>query len=185
MGGLAWSRFHGVMKMTAIKNWSFFSVDMVNGLFRRAMGMTGSEADAWDLVQDTLERGLRRWREAPPADSGVRWLCVVLRNRHLDRVRSWYCRARLPAEPDLIDEVAAPEPAELPAWRTVDSERVERALQRLPPAHRQILLMQSRDRLSLREIADALRMPLATVGTRVHRARNKLRVLLQQDAPAA
>jgi RNA polymerase sigma-70 factor (ECF subfamily) len=169
------------MTPRAIAKWSFFSRELLEGLFHRALRMAGNESDAWDLVQDTLERGLRRWSE-PPADEGaVRWLWVVLRTRHLDRVRSCHWRAAMHAEPDAVDKLPAPEPAELPMWRTVDPVLVRRALRLLPPQQRQVLLMQSRDRLSLQEIANALKVPVATAGTRAHRARNRLRVILTED----
>ena len=83
------------------------------------------------------------------------------------------------ADPDSIDQLLAPEPVELPLWRRIDPAIVRRALRRLPPQQREVLLMQSRDELSLRQIADELRVPLATAGTRAFRARNRLRAILQ------
>ena len=55
---------------------------------------------------------------------------------------------------------------------------MEAALQRLTPAHRQVLLLLYREQRSYEEIADTLDEPLGTIKARIHRAREALRQLV-------
>jgi RNA polymerase sigma factor (sigma-70 family) len=151
-------------------------------LYHRALNLIRSESDAWDLVQDALERGLRRWPRIPPLEVACRWFSVVLRNRHLDRVRSADWRVARQPSPPPLEEIGAPEPAEVPLWRSVDPEQLGQAIDRLPSCQREVLLMQLRDDLSLNEIARVLRVPPSTAGTRAHRARTRLKTILLEDA---
>ena len=155
--------------------------ELVKLLHRRALKLIRSESDAWDLVQDALERGLRRWPRIPPLEVACRWFSVVLRNRHLDWVRAadWRAARRWSGQP--IEELGAPEPGEVPLWRSVDPEQLDQAIDRLPSSQREILLMQLRDHLSLNEIARVLHVRPSTAGTRAHRARNRLRTILLED----
>jgi RNA polymerase sigma factor (sigma-70 family) len=156
--------------------------ELVKLLHRRALKLIRSESDAWDLVQDALERGLRRWPRIPPLEVACRWFSVVLRNRHLDCVRSADWRVARRPSPQAIEEIGAPEPGEVPMWQSVDREQLDQAIDRLPSCQREVLLMQLRDDLSLNEIARVLRVRPSTAGTRAHRARNRLRTILLEDA---
>jgi RNA polymerase sigma-70 factor, ECF subfamily len=155
---------------------------LVRCLYQRAFKLTHVESDAWDLVQDTLERGLRRWPQTISVEEARRWSTVVLRNLFLDRCRSSDWRTAVRSDPDAVAAVPAPDPADLPRWRVVDAAVVWRALEQLNAGQSMALLMQCRDELSLREIARAQRVELSTVGVRLHRARSKLRALLS-DPP--
>src|SRR3954464_13928656 len=101
--------------------------ELVRLLYRRALNLIRSESDAWDLVQDALERGLRRWPRTPPLEVACRWFSVVLRNRHLDQVRSADWRVARQPSPLPLEEIGAPEPAEVPLWRSVDPEQLGQA----------------------------------------------------------
>jgi len=167
---------------TAVGKGSLISKTLLKDLFRQAIRLTRSESDAWDLVQDTLERGLQSWTGELADERAMRWLRIVLRNRNLDRVRSSHWRALRRSEPDLVDRLESSPQTELPRWRTVDPQRVQQAMGRLAPIQREILLMQTRDQLSLKQIAAALHVPVATAGTRAHRARHRLRRILEDTA---
>ena len=155
--------------------------ELVKLLYRRALKLIRSESDAWDLVQDALERGLRRWPRIPPLESACRWFSVVLRHRHLDCVRAADWRVARRASPQPLEEIGAPDPAEVPLWRSFDSEQLGQAIDRLPSCQREVLLMQLRDDLSLIEIARVLRVRPSTAGTRAHRARNRLKSILLEE----
>jgi RNA polymerase sigma factor (sigma-70 family) len=158
--------------------------DLISFLRRRAQFLVGSDSDAWDLVQDALERALHRWpTEWAGSDDARRWLTVVLRNLHIDRVRSASWRASATIDPDDLSLLAAPDTEELPLWRTVDVERVEAGMARLPKVQRRILLMQAEGK-SLREIGQALGVNPATIGTQLFRAKRRMRALLGLPAPA-
>ena len=59
------------------------------------------------------------------------------------------------------------------------------AFARLPPDHRALLLLVSVEGFSYREAADMLGLPVGTVMSRLSRARERLRALTDEDAPAA
>jgi RNA polymerase sigma-70 factor (ECF subfamily) len=149
-----------------------------------AMRLARNPAHAQDLVQDTLERGLRRAGGLPP-DSNVRgWLIAVLHNLFIDDCRR---RKRAPeAVPiDLDRDVPAPEPSSPPAWARISSEQLADAVAQLDAEFREVYRLHAVDGRSYDEIAEALGIPRATVGTRLYRARKKLKSMLLPQAQAA
>lgn len=134
-----------------------------------------SQVDADDLVQDTFVRALR----APmPADVNARaWLARVLRNLFIDRLRRRAARrddARV--EPDTI--AAPPPPPDAPWWSELTVDDVRAQLARLPEPQRVSFELFALEGRSYHEIAARTGTRAATVGTRVLRARHKLRALL-------
>ena len=147
---------------------------MIDALYYRALRLSGSEGDAWDLVQDALERGLRRFRGSWSSTDAARWLRVVLKHLHFDRVRSGAWRSLARVDPNALDYLVSPEPVPLPLWRQVDPEVVRLGLGKLRAADRQILAMRSERALSLKDIGKVLGIKPVTAGTRLYRARKCL-----------
>ena len=134
------------------------------------------KADARDLVQDTFERALRAW-DRLPADSNVRgWLVTILHNLFIDRCRR---AGRAPTTP-IQDELQAPPPVDAapPAWADVTPEQLRAALSELDGEFRRAYELHALEGWSYRRIADELGIPMNTVGTRLLRARRKLRAIL-------
>lgn len=144
-----------------------------------ALRLVGDEADADDLVQDTLERGLRRVSELPPQANVRGWLITILRNLFVDRTR---CRRRWPAPRPITpaDDVPALATAPRPAWTEITQHQLEEAVACLDPEFRRVYELHAFERRSYHEIAAMLGLPLSTVGTRLYRARRKLKQLLLQ-----
>jgi RNA polymerase sigma-70 factor, ECF subfamily len=145
-----------------------------------AKRLTSSIADARDLVQDTFERALRAW-DRLPADSNVRgWLVTILHNLFIDRCRRAH---RAPTSP-IDDQLEAPQPEELPAppWADVTPEQLRAALRELDEEFRRAYELHALAGRTYRQIADELGIPVNTVGTRLMRARRKLRVILVRVA---
>lgn len=146
-------------------------------LRRYARALVGGEPEADDLVQDTLERALSRihlWREG---DNPRRWLFTILHNLHVDRIRG---RMRLPAHAEL--DPAVPDPASRPTDGVTSCE-VSAALQQLSREHREVLLLVALEGLSYAETAAILSVPIGTVMSRLARARERMRILLDREAP--
>ena len=154
-------------------------------LLRRALKLAGAHSDAWDLVQAALERGLRRWPGSLNSPDAQRWLYRVLNNLYVDEVRSARCRRGPSFTPELVASIPAPEPDEIPPWRTVDTAEVLRAMRLLTPVERRLLWMQSLRRMSFREMSVAVGLKPATIGVKVHRARRKLRSILRSATAVA
>lgn len=154
-------------------------------LFRRAMRLTRRHADACDLVQDTLLRTLDHGLDEIPLEKVCGWLFVVMGRLHIDRRR----RAARCSVVDL-EEAALPAPtpphaAEQPLWQTLGYEDVKQCLPELDPRIREAFVLHEEEGLSLADTARRLSVPLATAGTRVFRARRKLRTLLSNSGAFA
>jgi RNA polymerase sigma factor (sigma-70 family) len=155
--------------------------EIVELLLARARTLARSNTDAWDLVQDTLAKTLEKPPRRLVPETYLAWLRVVLKNVHLDRIRTAAWRAAARSCPISPEALASSPPSEIPMWRQVDFEQIEKSLQRLRPDDRRILLMQTRERRSLQEIGRALNICPATVATRAHRARAHLREIVLED----
>jgi RNA polymerase sigma-70 factor, ECF subfamily len=158
--------------------------EYLDGLYGYAMVLSHNRTEAEDLVQETCLRALRAFHRLR-AESNVKgWLFTILRNIWLNEVR------RTPAglvELD-ADRSGASDPADtaqdpLAVYASrAEQERVRAAIQQLPLAFREIILLREYEDLSYQEIAALLDCPLGTVMSRLARARSRLRSLLS-DRP--
>jgi RNA polymerase sigma-70 factor (ECF subfamily) len=145
-------------------------------LRRYAVGLAGNFTLADDLVQDCIERALRQSAQLRDQHSLSAWLRRILRNLYLDEIRKGRTRG---AEQDitaLMDSVElSADPVDTDAARDFAA-----ALSQLAPEHREILLLVSVEELSYREIAEELKIPMGTVMSRLARARERLRTVMQE-----
>lgn len=154
-------------------------------LLRRAMRLTHQQADACDLVQDTLLRGLDRGLANIPAEKVSSWLFVVMDHLHIDRVRRASRCSVVALEEAKVALPAPPQPSEEPPWQALGYEDVRQCLGGLDPRVREAFVLHEEQGLSLADTARRLDVPVATVGTRVFRARRRLRALLSSPQVAA
>lgn len=147
-------------------------------LLRVARTVTGTWADAEDLVQDTLIRAYRALDSFDGAHPRA-WLLTILRNTNINSHR----RQR----PDLLDGDDNLE-RHTPAFGVVDTsspeqaltdrelgEDLHRAVAALDPKFSTVLLLVDVDDLSYAEVADVLGIAVGTVTSRLSRARKRLR----------
>lgn len=146
-------------------------VHLIPRLRRYARALTGDNAAADDLVQDTLERGgnkLHLWR----AGTDLRaWLFTVMHNCFLNQHRATRRVQMLPL--DAIDdhESTAAGPEDFAMVHDVLT-----AVARLKPEYREVLLLVVLEQMSYEEVARTLRIPCGTVMSRLARAREQLRL---------
>ena len=145
-----------------------------------ALRLCGSEADASDLVQDCLERAYRRFDSFVHGSNSLSWFFAILHNAFIDRCR--HRRVARQVEPIEDLDVAAPEPIDPPRWADITPEQVLAAVARLSGEFRIVYEMHA-ESMSYKEISDRLGIPLNTVGTRISRARARLRALLEESLP--
>lgn len=143
-------------------------------LRRYALGLTGDRHTADDLVQDCIERALRRIDSLLDEQRLAGWLRSILFNIFIDGRRTLRSRGEI-AEAELLDEFV--DPATQPDVHQ-EANEVLRATAALTPEHRQILLLIAAQGLSYREVADELGIPIGTVMSRLARARDQLREAL-------
>lgn len=149
-------------------------------LRRYAVALVGDFAMADDLVQDCVERALKRGHTVAEPQHLYAWLRSILHNLFIDDVRQRKSRGGTVEVDSLADTLALSVP---PADRGAAVDLV-RAMDGLTPAHREILLMVGLDGMSYREIAEALDLPIGTVMSRIARAREQLRQRLDPAEPA-
>lgn len=146
-------------------------------LVRVALSLTRNQADAEDLVQDTLVRAYKavdRFDGRHPRA----WLLTILRNTNLNRVtkRTVDLVPRTEAARDAVARTPSSDagPEQLTMDRTFDAV-VERELIALPEPMRAVIEMVDMDGLTYQEAADTLGVPVGTVMSRLHRARKRMR----------
>ena len=154
-------------------------------LFALARRQCGSAQDAQDLVQDTFERALRNLHTLRP-DANVRaWLVTLQHHLFIDRCRRLKRDggAHVNAEEAEVEaRFAVPAPEPEPAWASVTETQVQDALQTLNADFRAVYQLHALEGRSYQEIAEILKIAKATVGTRLIRARQKLKRLLMPPA---
>ena len=146
--------------------------DYLRGLARR---LCRSQLDPDDLVQDVLEKAIRN--PIPESVNERAWLSRVMQNQFIDLLRRSATRRE-----DVLDEDAPTAPVEQEAWwlaLTADDIRAQVA--KLPEDQRTTFELFAFEHKSYDEIAAELKIAKATVGTRILRARQKIRELLSKE----
>lgn len=145
-----------------------------------AFHLTGNPDDASDLVQESLRRALRRWRQYDHGQPLKAWFFAIMRNRFFDTVkcgrRHDFSISRSMGNGDDPDFIADNDGGFLE--RLVRQEDIEQALSVLDsmrPNHRAVIALCGIDNRKYSEAARILRVPLGTVRSRVHRARMAIR----------
>lgn len=147
-------------------------------LSRIAERLCASSADARDLVQDTFERVTR---QGLPSDvrNPCAWLAKSMHNLFIDRCRT---AARRPNHEPLADQHADLTPLEVdppePAWTLITVEDVREALAEIDATYSEVYVLHTFEHRSYEQIAERLSIQRVTVGTRLNRARKKLREVL-------
>ncbi len=148
-------------------------------LRRYARALLGNRAAADDLVQDTLERAWARfgqWR----AGSDLRaWLFSIMHNLRVDQLRR---RGAATQAIDDDDGLLSTRPTQSDALEVRD---IESALGQLPDEQREVLLLVSLEEMSYADVALTLAIPVGTVMSRLSRGRERLRMIMAGQPPAA
>ncbi|WIM12025.1 sigma-70 family RNA polymerase sigma factor [Enhydrobacter sp.] len=146
----------------------------IPALRRYAYALLRDHERADDLVQDTLERALSRWA-LRRADGDLRaWLFAIQRNLYLSRWR----QDRRRESPVAMEDAALPG---VPARQesTLEVHDVLAALDQLPEEQKSLLLLVGVEDFSYDEAARILGMPVGTVMSRLSRARQRLRAIVE------
>ena len=159
----------------------------IDTLYRVARRLTRDPDRANDLVQETYLRALRGRDGFELKEYGIRpWLLRIMHNLHFSRAErekrqpvSVEDAALESSDPDAVPETpGVPPPIDIEEL----DERMVKALDQLPVDYQIVLLMWAVDDLSYKEIAATLDIPMGTVMSRLHRARQKLGVQLRDYA---
>jgi len=149
----------------------------VPSLRRYARALLRDADGADDLVQDCLERALRR-RHLWHGGLGLRpWLFRILHNLYANEIRSRRTRPTHQPIDSLPDLPAGPEDHD----SRLALREMETALNLLVGEQRQVILLVALTGLSYQDCAEALDVPVGTIMSRLSRGRERLRELLKQE----
>jgi len=163
------------------------ALQQLDTLYRVARHLTRDPAQAEDLVQETYLRALRGANGFNLEEYGIRpWLLRIMQNLHVTR------RMRDKNRPkSLEDEQIADGPHQgLDGFDPKDTaalfdgmdEKLVAAIRELPTEYEQVMLLWAVEDLSYKEISAILDVPIGTVMSRLHRARQRLTASLHDFA---
>ena len=168
------------------------ALSFLDALYRTALRMTRSEADAEDLVQETYIKAFRFREQFTPGTNLKAWLFRILTNTFINSYRRRQSQPEM-TELDDVSEIdlyrkmsnarasrATGDPESEFLERIVDSE-VKDALGELPEKFRTVVLLDV-EGFSYKEIAEMLEIPIGTVMSRLHRGRKFLQKRLYDHA---
>jgi len=159
--------------------WSDWIRDNGPRLLLLARQWAGSAADAEDIVQDAFVRFWRHQRDLP--GSRLALLATSIRRTAVDLARQ---RARREVRELVADEMLGPEP--MFETRLEGAERaaeIERALRRLPPEQREVLVLKIWHDCTFDEIGRTVGCPPNTAASRYRYALEALRKHLKAPTP--
>lgn len=153
---------------------------------RVARRMTGSDADAEDVVQEAYVKAIMNFQRFDHRCAFRTWLLRIVTNAATDHLRrrrrktmlldfsSWFSGGPLEnAEPSRSDDPSLPlQNAELRV-------RLDQALGELSQTTRGAFVLYAEAGMTYQEVSEALEIPLGTVMSRIHSARKKLRSIIE------
>lgn len=160
-------------------------------IFAMIRNMIHQEADAWDISQDVF---IKAWHALPRFEAKARFSTWLYRIAH-NAVYDWTRKRKIESVGELNDEIfereridsasfTTPSGGEMPDQSMAQGElrqKIQIALNKLSPEHREVVLLKDVQGLSYKEIADAMASTLGTVMSRLYYARQKLQTLLKDE----
>ena len=152
----------------------------VEGMYRLAYRFCGSQEDAEDLVQDLLVKLYPRLDELRAIENLHSWLATVLYRQFIDGTRR---NNRSPVQltedgqtfPVTVDAGYQPEAA---ALNNEAIDQVQQALLQLNEDQRVLVVLHDVEGYKLTELQQMLDIPIGTLKSRLHRAREQLKKFL-------
>jgi RNA polymerase sigma factor (sigma-70 family) len=161
----------------------------LDALYNFAYHLTFNEEDANDLVQDTFLKAFRFLDSYERGTNAKAWLFKILKNSFINEYRR---KVRQPGEVDYEDYVAYQDADETKNVGDLDlrddifkgliGDEVTTALNGLPVDFRTVILLSDVEGFSYEEIAKIIDIPIGTVRSRLHRARNLMKEKLRSYA---
>jgi RNA polymerase sigma-70 factor (ECF subfamily) len=145
-------------------------VPFIPNLRRYARALVGDRDGADDLVQDTLERAVRKFHLWRPGDLRA-WLFSIMHNVFVNQLKS----RKVGLDVEIDEETLA---ARIPTVSRTDVMDLQRALQGLAPEQREVVLLVALEDMSYADVSRALGIPIGTVMSRLSRGRERLRKIM-------
>jgi RNA polymerase sigma-70 factor, ECF subfamily len=172
--------------MTKQEQFEHEALPHLDAVYRFALRLTGSPADAEDLVQETFLRAYRSWDHYTPGTAAKSWLFTICRNaflrqRQQDTRRTQVMSEAGPRETPLFMPAYQEDP-EGSFFSGLVDETILEHIDRIPDEFREVVLLSDLEGMSYAEIAYVLSLPLGTVKSRLFRGRKLLQKVLYEYA---
>ncbi len=161
----------------------------VDALYNFAFNLTYSEADANDLVQETYLKAFRFIDKYIEGTNAKAWLFKILKNAFINQYRK---ESKRPSKVDFEDIVSYQNEEDSKysgyidlrqeIYQTMMGDEVTNAVNALPVDFRAVILLCDIEGFTYEEIAKIIDIPIGTVRSRLHRARNMLKEKLKDYA---
>ena len=173
------------MKKSQHPSFNREALEHIDALFGYAIVLTHDRTLAEDLVQETYLRAVRSSHQLTPHSNIKSWLFVIMRNAWLNQVRHERSGPKFVEFDSETTETPATQQASphVVYLRKLERVHVQEAIERLPDAYREVVLLRDFEGFSYQEIAAVLDCPAGTVMSRLGRAREKLRQMLRTWQP--
>jgi RNA polymerase sigma factor (sigma-70 family) len=156
------------------------------GVYGICLRMIRNRDEAADLAQESFVKVFSMLDRYNPSYAFSSWLFKITTNLCIDFMRKRRIETFAMDEPiesekgDIQRQYETPEPdPEQELLRKETMERLNEAIEKLPPHYRIMLILRHQENLSYEEIAASLDIPLGTVKARIHRAREMLKASLE------
>lgn len=160
-----------------------------NSVYNLCRKMVRNPEEARDLSQEAFVKTFASLERYNPVYAFSSWLYKITANLCIDHIRKQRMKMYSIDDPVEGDEGPIARQLEDPGQRPDEASeqaeigtRIRAAIEKLPEHYRTILILRHQEQLSYDEIAQKLGIPLGTVKARIHRAREGLREILQNDA---
>ena len=152
------------------------AMPLFDQLYNFAHWLTQNREETEDLVQETYAKALKGFASFQLGTNFRAWMYRILRNTFLTSRAGLKANRTVSLDleegaPELASERGTPETV---LMERSDWQRMQRAIDDLPVAFREILLLSEIEEMSYREIAETLSVPMGTVMSRLSRARRML-----------
>jgi len=162
----------------------------LDSLYRVALRLSRSPADAEDLVQDTYLKAFRAADRFEPGTNLRAWLFTILHNTARNRARD-RARDMVAVDSEVVERASDRQPStgqvetpESALLRETLAPELQAAIDALPDAFRQAVWLRDVEEFSYAEIAQMLSVPIGTVMSRISRGRRMLFEQLTQSQAA-
>jgi RNA polymerase sigma-70 factor (ECF subfamily) len=164
-----------------------------HSVYRMALSFMKNESDAEDVAQEAFLNAFRNLAAFRGQAKFSTWLISITLNEARGRLRR-QSLVRMESLDETPEQGAHVSPALLRDWREVPSEALERkeiramlqeAIGSLAPIYREVVLLRDVEELSVEETATELAISVASVKTRLHRARIMLQKALAPQLKTA
>ena len=169
--------------LSRIKRFEQKVLPHLDAAYNLARWLTRNDHDAEDVVQEAYERALKFF-DGFHGDSARPWVLTIVRHT----CYTWLQRNRPKEVTQVFDDETSVENGEPSAstpetllLQNADRDRLNLAIEALPLAFREVLILRELEDLAYKEIATITDIPLGTVMSRLARARKLLRLSLAGD----